>query len=58
MAPTHTMKPPPGKAIELISRARKSARSLTVEMTVDTLVGNQNAWFYAGFQPSEMIERE
>lgn len=36
----------------------KSARSLTVEMTVDAVMSKQKARFYAGFQPLEMIEWE
>ena len=31
---------------------------MTVKMTVDALMVEQNAWFYAGFRPLEMIEWE
>lgn len=36
----------------------RSARFLTVDMTVDALMGEQKARFYAGFRSSEMIEWE
>lgn len=41
-----------------IFRASKSGRFMTVKVTVDALMGQQKARFYAGFQPSEMIEWE
>jgi hypothetical protein len=40
------------------SRASRSNLIMTVKMTVDALMVEQNAWFYAGFRPLEMIEWE
>jgi hypothetical protein len=42
--------------IESISHARKSARDMTVEVTVDDNMREQIARFYAGLQAQEIIE--
>src|SRR5574337_1425061 len=44
--------------IESILHARKSAHYMTVEVTVDGNVSEQNARFHAGLQAQEMIEWE
>ena len=44
--------------IEPIARARKSARHMTVEVTVDGNMSEQIARFYAGLQVQEIIEWE
>jgi len=44
--------------VTCISRASRSNLIMTVEMTVDALMVEQNARFYAGLQVQEMIEWE
>lgn len=44
--------------IESILHARKGVHYMTVEMTVDRNMSEQNARFYAGLQAQEMIEWE
>ena len=44
--------------IESILHARKSAHYMTVKVTVDGNVSEQNTRFHAGLQAQEMIEWE
>lgn len=41
-----------------VFRANQSARSLTVDMTVDVLMGEEKASVYVVFPPLEIIELE